>query len=122
MPTLQAVRRVLVVEDNVDSRETLRFLVETWGHDVKVAEDGREGIDLALAFMPDAAIVDIGLPIFDGYHVARKIREALSDRIRLIALTAYNQPEDRQRALESGFDFFITKPADLEELAELLAS
>jgi len=113
-------RRVLVVEDNPDSRETLRTLLELWGHHVEVAGDGRQGVEKALDWRPEVAVVDIGLPLLDGYEVARRVKAAL-DGVRLIALTAYGQPQDRRRAFEAGFDIHLTKPADPDELRRLLA-
>jgi CheY-like chemotaxis protein len=93
-----------------------------WGHEVEVAEDGSAGVHKALAWRPEVAVVDIGLPVLDGYEVARRLRAALKERIFLIALTGYNQAEDRQRAFEAGFNVHMAKPADLEELSRLLAS
>lgn len=113
-------RRVLVVEDNPDSRETLRLLLNLWGHQVEVAEDGVTGVEKALGWEPEVAVVDIGLPKMDGYEVARHVRAALRDRIFLIALTGYSQYQDRQQALDAGFDVHMTKPADLEKLSGFL--
>jgi CheY-like chemotaxis protein len=113
-------RRILVVEDNPDCRESLRMVLELYGYRVEVAADGRRGVEKALAWGPDAAVVDIGLPELDGYGVARRVRAALGVRIRLIALTGYAQFADRQRAFEAGFDAHLTKPADLDKLSRLL--
>jgi CheY-like chemotaxis protein len=113
----EAGGRVLVVEDHRDSREALRILLEMWGYQVEVAEDGLRGAERALAWQPVAAIVDIGLPILNGYEVARRVRASLGANIRLIALTAYGQPEDRKRALEAGFDVHLVKPVELDTLA-----
>ncbi|HEV7783694.1 MAG TPA: ATP-binding protein, partial [Thermoanaerobaculia bacterium] len=113
---------VLVVEDNHDGRESLRDLLEIWGHEVTLAEDGPEGVDKALSVHPDVALVDIGLPGLDGNEVARRIRSALgSDEISLIAMTGYGQPEDRRRALQAGFDRYLVKPVDPAILSQLLA-
>jgi CheY-like chemotaxis protein len=68
--------RALVVEDNRDARETLQFLLRTWGHRVEAA-DGRQGVDKGLAWRPEVAVADIGLPLPDGYEVARQLRAAL---------------------------------------------
>jgi CheY-like chemotaxis protein len=111
---------VLIIEDSPDSREALRILLSLWGHEVRVAPDGLQGVQQAVAWRPDVAVVDIGLPLLDGYQVARQVRATLGDGIRLIALTAYSQPEDRRQAFEAGFDFHLGKPADLEELSGLL--
>ena len=109
-------RRILIVEDNADGRESLRLLLELLGHQVVVAEDGLQGLKMALAERPDVALIDIGLPGLDGYEVARRIRRAVGDRIFLIAQTAYAQAEDRQRAYDAGFDAHLTKPLDLDRL------
>jgi two-component system, sensor histidine kinase len=115
-------RRILLVEDNPDSRDTLRTILRLWGHQVEVAEDGRTGVQMALAWKPDIGILDIGLPVLDGYQVAERLRAVLKDQIFLIALTGYSQPQDRQRAFTAGFDVHLTKPADLDELARLVAA
>jgi CheY-like chemotaxis protein len=110
-------RRVLVIEDNPDSRESLRILLQIWGHEVEVAGNGLDGVRKALSWEPEVAVVDIGLPGLDGYQVARKVRAALGGRIRLIALTAYNTLEDVRSAHQAGFDVHLGKPADPEELS-----
>jgi CheY-like chemotaxis protein len=115
-----APRRVLIVEDHPDGRESLRLLLCIWGFEVRVAEDGPQGVREALAWRPDIAVVDIGLPGLNGYEVAHRLREALDGHIRLVALTAWGRAEDRQRALDAGFDAHLTKPADLAELSRLL--
>ena len=114
-------RRVLVVEDQPDSRETLRMLLEVWGHEVDEAGDGLEGVQKALSWRPDVAVVDIGLPCLDGWEVARRVRSALRDGILLIALTGYNRPEDRERSARAGFDIHLSKPACPDALRLLLA-
>jgi two-component system, sensor histidine kinase len=114
-------RRVLIVEDNAACRDTLRQLMKLWGFEVEVAEDGLQGVEKALAWHPDCAVVDIGLPALDGYELARRVRAALNGEVRLVALTGYGQPEDHTRATQAGFDAFMTKPADLKVLFHLLA-
>ena len=113
-------RRVLIVEDNDDSRQMLRYLLELLGHDVHEAEDGVAGVRQTLALRPDAVVIDIGLPGLDGYGAAREIRAAGLAEVTLIALTGYGQPEDRLRAIEAGFDAHVTKPVDPAELEALL--
>jgi signal transduction histidine kinase/CheY-like chemotaxis protein/PAS domain-containing protein len=115
-------RRVLVIEDNVDGREALRVLLEMMGHHVDVAGDGPEGVDLARRTVPDVAFVDIGLPGLDGYQVAARLRATLGERICMVALTGYGQPDDRARALEAGFDEHLVKPVEAHRLAQLLAT
>jgi two-component system, sensor histidine kinase len=114
--------RVLVVEDHPDGRESLRLLLGLWGHQVEVAGDGMLGVEKALSWRPDAAIVDINLPLLDGHEVARRIRAELGSEVVLIALTAYGQLEDRERALRAGFDVHLTKPVDVDRLQSLLAT
>jgi signal transduction histidine kinase len=104
-------RRVVVIEDNEDIRESLRTLLNMWGHEVQTEADGPSGLERVLAQRPDVAIVDVGLPGMNGYEVARSIRRQLPDRaVRLIALTGYGQPADRERALQAGFDAHLLKP------------
>jgi CheY-like chemotaxis protein/two-component sensor histidine kinase len=119
-PALES-RRILLVEDNADVRDSLRELLEESGHLVMAAADGLEGIQLASSFRPDAAFVDIGLPGLDGYGVARHLRQILGDDVLLVALTGYGLPEDRRRALEGGFDAHLTKPVTLRAILRLLA-
>jgi len=112
---------VLVVEDNEDGRESLRELLELWGHQVSVAENGPEGVERAFSDRPEVALIDIGLPGLDGNEVARRIRSILGEEeISLIAMTGYGQPEDRRRALQAGFDCYLVKPVDPAVLSQLL--
>jgi CheY-like chemotaxis protein len=114
-------RRVLVIEDNDDAREMLRNLLRLFGHEVHEACDGAVGLEEARRLRPDAALIDIGLPGMDGYEVARRIRADLPGA-RLVALTGYGQPEDRERALAAGFDVHLVKPVDPDQLQRLLAA
>ena len=115
-------RRILVVEDNEDSREMLRVLLTLAGHEVHEAADGPAGLDLARKVTPDVALIDVGLPGLDGYEVARRLRAAdEGGAVRLIAITGYGQAEDRQRALEAGFHAHLTKPVSPERLATAMA-
>jgi CheY-like chemotaxis protein len=108
--------RVLVVEDDPDARASLRLLLKLSGRQVEVAGDGIAGLRKALEWRPDAAVVDIDLPLIDGYQVARSVRAALGERVRLIAVTAYAEPWDRDMAFLAGFDAHVAKPADPEVL------
>ena len=112
---------VLIVEDNADSRDTLKVVLEELGHKVEVACDGLEAVERARAAPPEVAVVDIGLPGIDGYEVARRLRAERGRSVYLIALTGYGQPEDRLRAFEAGFDLHFTKPVDLGALGQVLA-
>ncbi len=113
-------RRILLVEDNPDTREVLQIALQESGHDVAVAADGLEAVRLAAGVKPEVMLVDIGLPGKDGYDVAREVRESLGARPLLIALTGYGQPEDRARAMAAGFDLHLTKPIDLDALEHAL--
>lgn len=113
-------RRILLVEDNSDARQALRDLLELWGHQVEVAQDGMGGVALALEARPDLALVDIGLPGLDGYRVAQELRARVGQAIRLVAITGYGGPEDRHRALQAGFDHHLVKPVKPDELDRLL--
>src|SRR5205823_1225873 len=96
-------RRVLIVEDNDDAREMLSILLAQDGHQVHAAHDGPSGLQAALTFRPDVGLLDLGLPGFDGYALARSIRAHDESRqIYLVALTGYGQSEDRLRSKEAG--------------------
>ena len=106
-------RRVLLVEDNDQTREALRLVLEGHGHAVTEADDGLDGVTKALATRPDVIVVDIEMPVFDGYGVARRVREAFGGGVRLIALTGHN---NRELALAAGFDAHILKPAEPDDI------
>jgi signal transduction histidine kinase/CheY-like chemotaxis protein len=114
-------RRVLVVDDNPDAADSLRMLLEFVGHEIAVASDGRSAIESVVAWQPEVALIDIGLPDLDGYEVVTRLRAMnLAARPLLVALTGYGQPEDRMRALAAGFDVHLTKPVDVDELTRIL--
>jgi signal transduction histidine kinase len=113
--------RILLIEDNDDSREMMRHLLHLSGHDVHEASDGVSGVATALEIAPDVAIIDVGLPGLSGFEVAARLRRTPEGRqISLVALTGYGQPEDRARALNAGFDAFLVKPVEPEELQRAL--
>jgi CheY-like chemotaxis protein len=115
-------RRVLVVDDSVDSAESLAQLVRLQGHEVRTAFDGLAAVDIASTFGPEVVILDVGLPGVDGYETARRIRQrAGARRPLLVALTGYGTQADRERAEQAGFDHHMTKPPDLARLRALLA-
>jgi len=111
---------VLIIEDNPDGRETLRLLLTLLGFQVEVAADGLEGLRKGLELRPQAAVVDIGLPLLDGYQVGRSLRHGLGGKVLLIAHTAYSGPAGRERAEQAGFNSLLGKPADIDELVRLL--
>ena len=120
--TIATPRRVLVIEDNEDSRDMLRQLLENAGHEVHDAGDGPQGVDAALRLEPDVALIDVGLPELDGYEVARRIRSGTRRDMLLVALTGYGLAEDRERALAAGFDLHLVKPIDFDKLFDVLAT
>jgi CheY-like chemotaxis protein len=116
-----SVLKVLVVEDNLDTLELVREWIETLGHDVQTASDGRTGLNTALATRPDVALVDVGLPEVDGYEFAKSLRAADPGKgVHLVAITGYGRPEDRARALDAGFDAYVVKPVDENALRRIL--
>ena len=109
-------RRVLIVEDNPDSREPLRFLLERLGHRVDVAATGPDGLRMGTTQPHDVAIIDLGLPGMDGFAIARGLRAAVGRYITLVAYTAWDDSESRQQADAAGFDAYLVKPCDLMHL------
>jgi signal transduction histidine kinase/ActR/RegA family two-component response regulator len=113
--------RVLVVDDNLDAARSLTMLLQSIGFEVRVANTGTAALDLISTFRPEVVLLDIGLPEMDGYEVARRIRgEPLGVGIALVAVTGWGQADDRQRALEAGFNQHLTKPVEFNVLKDLL--
>jgi PAS domain S-box-containing protein len=116
-------RRVLIVDDNKDAAEWLATLLSLSGHETHVALDGVEAIKAAERLLPDAVLLDIGLPSVDGYEVCRRIRQQPWGRdLMIVALTGWGQEEDRQKSRDAGFNTHLVKPVDDEVLLNLLAS
>jgi signal transduction histidine kinase len=114
---------VLLIEDNEDGREMMAMMLSCYGYEVQFAEDGLRGLEAAARFLPDLALVDIGLPGIDGYEVARRLRADPATRgIKLIALTGYGLAEDLRRVLDAGFDRHLVKPVDIDHLMEVIGS
>lgn len=114
--------RVLVADDNSDALESLAMLLELSGHRVYTASDGQQTLESAERHRPEIALIDIGMPVLDGYEVARRIRaQAWGQQIMLVALTGWGQDSDRFRAREAGFDLHLVKPVELDKLAKVLA-
>ena len=116
--------RVLIVEDDADSRESLRIEMELWGNEVSTARNAEEALAMADTLRPQIVLCDIGLPGMDGMRLVRALRERLGDEPRTIfaAVTGYAGAEDQERALAAGFDAFLVKPLEPESLARLLRS
>ena len=120
-PVQTRKRRVLIADDNRDAAESLAMLLQMDGHTVTVVHDGRQALASIEASRPEVALLDIGMPEFDGYEVARRVR--LDTRIRnmlLIAVTGWGQQSDKARAAAAGFDLHFTKPVEPQMLIELL--
>jgi len=113
--------RVLVAEDDPDSAEMMRLVLEMTGNDVRVALDGEEALALAETFDPQIAFIDIGMPRLDGYETARRMRRAFGERVVLVALTGWGQDEDKHRSREAGFDYHLTKPPEPDVIEGLIA-
>ncbi|MBA3398272.1 MAG: response regulator [Deltaproteobacteria bacterium] len=111
--------QLLLVDDNPDAAELLAEIMAAYGHEVRVAHSGPDALAILESFEPDAGILDIGLPVMDGYELARRVRERLPD-IRLIAVTGYGQPDDRKRTAAAGFDEHLVKPVTIANLTTTL--
>jgi CheY-like chemotaxis protein/anti-sigma regulatory factor (Ser/Thr protein kinase) len=109
-------RRILVADDNEDAATMLAETLRLASHDVRVAHHGESACRVATDFRPEVAILDIGMPVMDGYEVAIRLRKQFGSAIRLLALTGWGQEVDRLRAAEAGFDRHLTKPVDIGEL------
>jgi CheY-like chemotaxis protein len=113
--------RVLIVDDNLDAAELLQHALEASGYAVEMATDPITALDVAARFAPEVAILDIGLPVIDGYELATRLLALpeLAD-CRLIALTGYGQEHDRRRSLDAGFHEHLVKPVDVDRLVRLV--
>ena len=110
---------ILVVEDNMDTYELVRFILEKNGYDTFLAMNGRDGVNAATKQMPDLIIMDLSMPEMDGWTAMGLIKsDARTSSIPLVALTAHVLPAERQRAMDAGCDEYITKPMDLLDLVE----
>jgi PAS domain S-box-containing protein len=121
LPVALRPRRVVVVDDNEDARTLLCEILRAVGHDVKTAGDAFAALEVIADFAPDVAILDIGLPVVDGFELAERIRARLGRSApRLIALSGYGQANDRERSKAAGFEVHLVKPVDAGKLLELL--
>jgi CheY-like chemotaxis protein len=110
---------ILVVEDNMDTYELVRFILEKNGYDTFLAMNGRDGVNAATKQLPDLIIMDLSMPEMDGWTAMRLIKgDKRTASIPMVALTAHVLPADRQRAMDAGCDEYITKPMDLLDLVE----
>ena len=112
---------ILVVEDNMDNYELVRFVLERAGYGVFLAVNGRDGVDAARFQKPDLILMDLTMPEMDGWMAAEKIKEnPITKSIPLIAITAHTLPRDRYRALQSGYDGYISKPIHVQSFLEVI--
>lgn len=120
---VRAGTRILLVEDNPDTAESLARLLVLFGYEVRIAPDGWQGLATAVRWQPEFVLLDLGLPGMDGYEVARRLRrEAWCREPLLIAVTGYGQAEDLRRSLGVGIDHHLLKPVDMDVLLALLSS
>jgi CheY-like chemotaxis protein len=115
--------RVLVVDDNADMAVSLAILLRGSGHDVRTAHDGPTALQAALDYRPNVVLLDIGLPGIDGYEVAKRLRQQpIFSTVVLVAMTGFGQQSDRQRSQDAGFNHHLVKPADFEQVRQILAT
>ena len=113
--------KILIADDNRDAAQSLGTLLELSNHEVLIAHDGEEALRIARQAMPDAMILDIGMPCITGDQVARVIRsEPWGGKVLMIAVTGWGEPEDKVSATAAGFDHHLTKPIDVEVMERLL--
>ena len=113
-------RRVLIVEDNADQAETLKVFLSLKGHRLEVAASGPAAIELARRHRPDVVLLDLVLPGFDGFEVARRLRQEHGQAMRIIAVSAYASESDRLQSMEAGCELHLVKPADPRFIESLL--
>ncbi|HKY54717.1 MAG TPA: response regulator [Anaerolineales bacterium] len=113
--------RILVVEDNMDNYELVRFILERAGYDVFLAVNGRDGVDAARLQQPDMILMDLGMPEMDGWNATEKLKSDNSTKfIPIYALSAYTLPSDRKRALDAGCDGYLTKPIHMQSFLDAI--
>ena len=113
--------RILIVEDNMDNYELIRFVLERASYDVFLAVNGRDGVDAARLQKPDLILMDLGMPEMDGWTAARKLKsDEATKSIPLYALTAHTLPHERKRAMQAGCDGYVTKPIHVQSFLDLI--
>jgi signal transduction histidine kinase len=120
-PERSVCKRILVVDDQPDSRDSTAITLRMAGHEVAIAESGSHALALALEFKPEVALVDIGMPEMDGYELARRLRESLDGTLRVIAVSGYGDAVARERAKDAGFDDYLVKPAGFEDMLRVIS-
>lgn len=118
-----AAHRILVVDDNRDSAESMAVLLRLQGHETETAFHGDDVIDAVRSFRPALVLLDIGLPGIDGYEVARRLRaDAANAGLRIAAMSGYGRDDDRARSREAGFDHHFIKPVDIGAVEAVIAT
>ncbi|NJC97752.1 MAG: response regulator [Anaerolineales bacterium] len=113
--------RILVVEDNMDNYELVRFVLERAGYEVFLAVNGRDGVDAARAQKPDMILMDLGMPEMDGWIATEKLKaDEMTRSIPLYALTARTLPHDRKRAIQAGCDGYVSKPIHMKGFLDVI--
>lgn len=124
MPEDPKLLRILLVDDDPDCAESVAALLKRAGDvdEVLVAYNGRDALGVVEDFAPDLVIIDVGLPDLDGHELARRLRGSMvTDACAIVALSGYDQPEDERHGLDAGFDAYMVKPIDVEDLATVVA-
>ena len=120
-PGLRPGFRVLVVDDNQDAADMLASLLALLEADVRIAYDGHSALSLVDSFEPEAVVLDLGMPVMDGFEVARRVRaSANGGRIALVALSGWGQDRDRDQSAAAGFDVHLVKPVDIDRVVSVL--
>jgi two-component system, cell cycle response regulator DivK len=113
--------RILIVEDNMDNYELVRFVLERAGYDVFLAVNGRDGVDAARLQKPDLILMDLGVPEMDGWTASQKLKsDEATKSIPLYALTAHTLPQDRKRAMQAGCDGYVSKPIHVQSFLDII--
>ena len=113
----------MIVEDNMDNYELVRFILERAGYDVFLAVNGRDGVDAARFQKPDLILMDLGMPEMDGWHAAQKLKSnEATQSIPLLALSAHTLPNERKRAMQAGCDGYVSKPIYVEGFLAIVES
>ncbi len=114
-------KKILVVEDNEANRILMRQILKHYGYEVLEATDGVSGLEMAREFMPDLILLDLQMPVMGGFAVIRELRKTPElSKLKVIAVTSFAMKGDREKALEAGFDEYVTKPIDTRKFVELV--